>query len=360
MVYSYKVRTDLIPTTEQDKRACAERIFQRQPALLELPLILVPEHLLHIPEEFRQQKAVVISALNRWMTRAKEEDFRLNVERPWIPTAEIYIPDTIRGKRFFKIAKAIGKIPTLDVVPKNQNQAYWLLTLRYFWQARGVLFAHKLLGIIPNPIEEQGILLRYLPETSLKNLELITDIDLACFFLLVRGGRYIREWAATKKIRYPFKSPMDLFLKIQRQSFLMSWKVGPDNSEPAWLSNAQQRDNISARIRLLKKKRWLEPAAMRQPYLEMEQAYLDFLQKSDWYGYWLLALRDHFDEEQFEEKLLSGHWQDYINALKAGKELFVSEFDWRGGQPYKTRTTSQVQRVEGFIDLLGYIHWRWL
>jgi len=358
VVRSYKVPTDLIPTTEQDKRAFAERILQRQPALLELPLILVPEHLLHVPEEFRQQKVVVVSALNRWMTRAKEEDLRLNIERPWIPKAEIYIPNTLRGKRFFKIAKVIGKIPsTLNIVPKNQNQAYWLLTMRYFWQARGVLFAHKLLGVIPNPIEEQGVLFCYLPSTSIKNLELITNIDLACFKLLVRGGQYIREWAATNKIRYPFKSPMDLFLKIQRQSFLLSWKVGPDDSELDWLSNAQQRDNISARIRLLKKKPWLKTAAMRQPYSEMEQAYLDFLQKVSWYGYWLLALRDHFNNKHWEKNLLSSHWQDYINALKAGKELFVSEFDWRGGQPYKTKTTSKVQRVEGFIDKLGYIHW---
>jgi len=360
VVRSYKVPTDLIPTTEQDKRVFAERILQRQPALLELPLILVPEHLLHVPEEFRQQSAVVISALNRWMTRAKEEDLRLNVERTWIPTAEIYIPHTLRGKRFFKIAKAIGKIPsTLNIVPKNQNQAYWLLTMRYFWQARGVLFAHQLLGGIPNPVDAEGVLSRYLPSTSLKNLELITNIDLACFLLLVRGGRYIRNWAATKGICYPFNSPMALFLKIQRQSFLMSWEVGPCDSELDWLSNAQQRDNISARIRLLKKKPWLKTAAMRQPYSEMEQAYLDFLKKVGWYSYWLLALRDHFDEEQFEEKQISGHWQDYINALRAGKELFVSEFDWRGGQPYKTKTTSKVQRVEGFIDLLGYVRWAW-
>jgi len=359
VLHSYKVPTDLIPTTEEDKRAFAERILQRQPALLELPLILVPEHLLHVPEEFRQHSAVVISALNPWMTRAKEEDFRLNIERPWIPKAEIYIPHTLVGKRFFKIAKAIGKIPTLDVIPKNQNQAYWLLTLRYFWQARGVLFAHKLLGVIPNPIEEQGVLSRYLPSTSLKNLELSTDIDLACFKLLVKGELYIRKWAATQGIDYDFKSQMELFLEIQKQSFLMSWKAGPCDSEPDWLSNAQQRDNISARIRLLKKKPWLEPAAMRQPYKKAEQAYLDFLQKVGWYGYWLLALRDHFDEEQFEEKLLSAHWQDYINALKVGKKLFVSEFDWRGGQPYKTKTTSKVQRVDGFIDLLGYVRWVW-
>ena len=361
MVYSYKVRTDLIPTTEQDKRTCAERIFQRQPALLELPLILVPEHLLHVPEEFRQQKAVVISALNLWMTRAKEEDLRLNIEQPWIPKAEIYIPNTLLGKRFFKIAKAIGKIPsTLNIVPKNQNQAYWLLTMRYFWQARGVLFAHKLLGVIPNPIEEQGVLSRYLPDTSIKNLELITNIDLACFKLLVRGGRYIREWAAAEGIPYPFNSPMELFLEIEKQSFLMVWQLSPGDSELDWLSKAQQRDNISARIRLLEKNPWLESAAMRQPYSEMEQGYLDFLRRVGWYGYWLLVLRGHFDEEQFKEKLLSGHWQDYINALKAGKELFVSEFDWRGGRPHKTRITSKVQRVEGFIDSQKYIQWRWL
>jgi len=359
VVRSYKVPTALIPTTEQDKRAFAERILQRQPALLELPLILVPEHLLHIPEEFCQHSPVVIAALNEWMTKAKEEDLRLNIERPWIPKAEIYIPNTPIGKRFFNIAKAIGEIPSVDIIPKNQNQAYWLKTLHYFWQAKGVLFAYKILGVIDNPIQEQGVLCRYLPETLLKNLDLDTNIDLACFKLLVRGGRYIRKWAAAQGIPYPFNNPMELFLEIQKQSFLMSWLISPCDSEPDWLSNAQQRDNISARIRLLKKKPWLKTAAMRQPYSEMEQAYLDFLKKVGWYSYWLLALRDHFDKEQFEEKQISGHWQDYIKALRAGKELFVSEFDWRAGQPYKTKTTSKVQRVEGFIDLLGYVRWAW-
>jgi hypothetical protein len=360
MVRSYKVQTDLIPTTEQDKRAFAEQIFPRPKALLELPLILVPERLLHAPEHVLEQKAVVIAALNEWMTRAKEEDLRLHIERLEIPTAEIYIPHTPIGLKFFNIAKAIGEIPTQAVIPKNQNQAYWLLTLRYFWQARGLLFAHKLLGVIPNPVEAEGVLSRYLTDTNLKDLELITNIDLACFLLLVRGERYLRKRAAEAGIPYPFNSPMELFLEIEKQNFLMVWQLGPGDSELDWLSKAQQRDNISARIRLLKKNPWLESAAMRQPYSEMEQGYLDFLQKVGWYGYWLLVLRDHFDEEQFEEKLISGHWKDYINALKAGKELFVSEFDWRGGQPYKKRTTSKVQRVEGFIDSQKYIQWRWL
>lgn len=359
MVRSYKVPTNLVPTSEQDKRAWAERIFQRQPALLELPLILVPEHLLDVPEEFRRDEAVVVSALNEWMTIAREEDLRLSIERPWIPTAEIYIPNTRIGKRFFNIANALGEIPTLEIIPKNQNQAYWLKTLHYFWQAKGVLCAYKLLGVIANPIEEQGVLCRYLPETLLKNLDLETNIDLACFKLLVKGERYIRKWAAAQGIPYRFNNPMELFQEIQKQNFLMSWKVGLCNSKPDWLSNAQQRDNISARIQLLKKKPWLKSAAMRPPYPEMEQAYLDFLQKVGWGGYWLLVLREHFDEEQLKEKQLSRRFQDYIKALRAGKELYVSEFDWRGGQPYKTRATNKVQRVEGVIDQLGYILWVW-
>jgi len=354
MLHSYKVRTDLIPTTEEDKRALAERIFQRPLALLELPLILVPEHLLHVREDVCRQQAVVTAALNEWMTRAKAEDLRLLIERPWIPTAEIYIPNTPIGKRFFNTAKAIGEIPTQDVIPKNLNQGYWLLTLRYFWQAKGVIFAYKIKKAIPNPVETEGILSRYLPDTTLKNLELTTNIDLACFKLLVKGEPYIREWAAAKGIDYPFKSPMQLFLEIQKQSFLMSWKAGPGNSELDWLSKAQQRDNISARIRLLEKNPWLASAVMRQPYPEREQAYLKFLSRVRWYGYWLLALRKHSYSEE-----ISDLWQAYIDALKAGKELFVAEFDWRTGQPYKTKATSCVQPVEGFIDLLGYLNWGW-
>jgi hypothetical protein len=111
MLHSYKVRTDLIPTTEEDKRALAERIFQRPLALLELPLILVPEHLLHVREDVCRQQAVVTAALNEWMTRAKAEDLRLLIERPWIPTAEIYIPNTPLEKDFSTLPKLLEKFP---------------------------------------------------------------------------------------------------------------------------------------------------------------------------------------------------------------------------------------------------------
>lgn len=357
---SYRVPTDrVVPTTEEDKRAWAEQIFQRQPALLELPLILVPEHLLGEPEEFIRHSPVVGAALNEWMVKAKEEDLRLSLERPWIPTSVIYIPNTPIGRRFFNIAKAIGEIPSVEVIPTNPNQAYWLKTLHYFWQAKGVLFAYKLLGVIANPIEEQGVLWRYLPKTLIKDLDLDTNIDVAHFKLLVTGEPDIRKWAAAQGIPYRFKNPMELFQETQKQSFLMLWQIGPMNSELNWPSNAQQRDNISARIRLLEKNPWLQGTRLRPPYPQMEHDYLVFLKNVGWYGYWLLDLRECFDEEQFEEKLISPQFFDYIKALKAGKELYVSQFEWRGGQPYKTRATNKVQRVQGVIDPLGYILWVW-
>jgi hypothetical protein len=105
MVPSNKPRIyRVVPTTEQ-KRAWTERHVERQRRLLELPLILVPQHLLQEPEESWQHSPDVIAALNKWMTKATLDDLRLSFERPWIPKAEIYIPNTPKGKKFFKLAK---------------------------------------------------------------------------------------------------------------------------------------------------------------------------------------------------------------------------------------------------------------
>ena len=361
MVRSYRVLTDrVVPTTEEEKRAWAERIFQREPALLELPLILVPEYFFQMHEEFFQKSPIVIAALNQWMAKAKEDDLRLSIERPWIPTSEIYIPDTPIGRRFFNIANAFGEIiPSLNIIPKNQNQAYWLKTEHYYWQTRGVLLAYKLFGVIPNPIEEQGVLGRYLSKNLIEDLDLLTNIDVAQLRLLVTGERYIKKWTVEKKIPYPFNNALELFREIQKQNFLVLWQLGPMNSEPHWLSKAQQKDNISARIKLLKKKPWLPGNLLRPLYPQMEQDYLEYLENAGWEDKWLLPLRERFDEEQLGEKQLSRRFSDYIKPLKAGKELHVSTFEWRGGQPYKTRATNKVERVEGFIDQLGYILWRW-
>ncbi len=363
MVPSNKPRIyRVVPTTEQ-KRAWTERRVERQRRLLELPLILVPQHLLQEPEESWQHSPDVIAALNKWMTKATLDDLQLSFERPWIPKAEIYIPNTPKGKNFFKLANVIGKIiPSVNIIPKNQNQAYWLKTLQYYWQARGVLLAYKLFGVIPNPIEEQGVLWRYLPKKLLLDLDLLTNLDYFQIKLLRREEQYIREWAAKEKIPYPFNNLLELFVESKKQSFLMLWQIGPMNSEPNWLPKAQQKSNISKLIRLLGKKPGLPENPLRPSDEQMKQDhqdYLEYLKNADWGDKWLLPLLERFDEEQFTEKQLSRNFQHYINALKAGKELYVLEFEWRGGQPYKTRATNKVERIEGFIDPLGYILWRW-
>ncbi len=131
------------------------------------------------------------------------------------------------------------------------------------------------------------------------------------------------------------------------------------NTDPNWLSNAQQRDNISALIRLLEKHPWLPGNPLRPPYDEMKQDYLEYLEKAGWKDKWVVPLRKRFDKEQLTRKLLSRRFSDYTQSLKGGKELFVSAFNWRGGQPYKTRATNQVQPVKGVVDRLMYIVLLW-
>jgi hypothetical protein len=359
MIRSYQVRIDRSHPTLKEERAWIEGQYERQPALLELPLILVPEYLFEI-YEFWKNSPIVIAALNEWITKAKEDDLRLNIERRWIPTAEIYIRDTRIGEKFFNIANAVGEIiPSVNIIPRNQNQAYWLKILHYYWQARGVLLAYKLFGVIPNPIAEQGVLCRYLPKNLIEDLDLLTNMDVAQLRLLVTGERYIRKWAARQKTPYPFNNALELFLEILKQNFLELWQLGPMNTDPNWLSNAQQRDNISALIRLLEKHPWLPGNPLRPPYAEMKQDYLKYLKNASWKDKWVVPLRKRFDKEQLTRKLLSRRFSDYTQSLKGGKELFVSAFNWRGGQPYKTRATNQVQPVKGVVDRLMYIVLLW-
>lgn len=343
----------------------AESMFERPKALQELPLILAPECLFQTPQKLRRQSPVIKTNLDAWMNRAREDDELLQIERRFIPKAEIYIPDTSDGKQFFTIAKAFGEIPMLPgVIPKNQNQGYWLKTLHYLHQARAVLFAHKLLGVIPNPLEKQGLFQEYLPETSIHNLDLITNVDLAEYQLIKSGESYIQQWVAEQNIVYPFNNPFELFLSIHKQAFLHGWSLGPACQESKWFSIEQQEEFLAVRIRLLEQTPWIKREDKRGTYQQQEQEYLKFLKKYQWYGYFILALRSHHWSQEKS-------WQQYTRALKAGKTAYIDDFYWQGGQPYKaqemqvgeqlhqTRKTKKRQRVEGVVNILGYILWQW-
>lgn len=351
--------------TEREILEWAESVFARPKALQELPLILAPKCLFQTRQKLRRQSSVIKSSLDEWMLRAREDDELLRIERRFIPFAEIYIPDTCKGQKFFTIAKAFGEIPMLaGVIPKNQNQGYWLKTLHYFHQARGVLFAYKLLGVIPNPLEKQGLFPEYLPETSIHNLDLITNVDLAEYKLIKSGKCYIQEWCQKHNIVYPFKNSFELFLSIHKQAFLDGWTLGPACQESKWFSIEEQEDFLAVRIRLLEQTPWIKREDKRGTYQQQEQEYLKFLKNYQWYGYFILALRSqHWSQQK--------SWQQYTSALKAAKTAYINDFYWQGGQPYKaqemlvgeelhqTRKTKTRQRVEGVVNVLGYILWQW-
>ncbi len=367
MKYYYSLHRKTDNMTKEDVRERTERFLNQFKALQELPLILTPEDFFDKQRELHAQLDGVKFTLNTWMSGARENDEMLRIEREFIPYIVIYIPDTSEGEKFFTIARAIGEIPMVTgVIPRNQNQGYWLKTLHYFYQARGVLFAYKLLGVISNPLGENGLFNKYLPETSIQNLELLTNVDLAEYNLIKNGEKYIQEWVGKKNIVYPFQHPFDLFLEIRKQAFLNGWNLGSGSHELEWLSVEDQKEIQAIRIRLLEQNPWIKGEEKRGLYSQREKEYIKFLKNHDWYGHFVLALRA---QQQWN---LTEEWQEYTNRLKAAKSAYIDDFYWQRGQPYKakeiqvdrlphkTRKIKTRQRVEGIVDDLGYIRWQWL
>lgn len=358
--------------TEEEIRLLAARLLEHPKTLLEMPLLLLPEPLFQTARERRHNIPIVQATLDQWLKQAKEDDQCLRIERRWIPYTEVHIPDTDAGRAFFRVANAFGQLPmAAGIVPRNQNQGYWLKTLHYFYQARGLLFAYKLLGVIPNPTSREGLFTQHLSSSNIHNLELITDIDIAEYKLIEQGETLIQQWAASHQIPYPFNSLLDLILEIEKQSFLEAWALGPNNKELEWPAIEKQQDRLATRIRLLKQMPWLDQKDNRKTrnkrgtYRRQEAEYLKFLENYGWYGYFILALRPH------QAWKLADPWKMYTDLLTQGKAAYIDDFYWQGGQPYrareplgndpstKPRKTRSRQRVEGTTNLLGYILWCW-
>lgn len=349
--------------SDVELQTLVKQYFKVPKALQELPLILIPKHLLPLSVEMKQQHPFIHQAIQEWLDIARRDDEFLRIERRLIPHIPVYIANTSKGQQFFKIAKAIGDIPlTASVVPKNQNQGYWLKTLHYFWQARGVVMAQQLLGLIQNPLEEGGVFIHHFPDTTINNLKLTKEIDIACFRILVRGQRIIKQWAQKNEINYAFSNPLELFIEILKQNFLVAWYLRPCNQNWTWITRKKQRENIADRAYMLKKLIWQESPFDNYYYCKKKQQYLDYLQGAGWDGYWILAMRGQINARY--NKHLELYLGDYLSAFIQGKELFVDEFDWRSGQPYKKREkngkiTNRPQQIQGIVDLCGYILWSW-
>lgn len=346
--------------------AAAERMYPRPQTFLEMPLVLIPERLFQVERALRRDIPSVKSALNQWLEQAKQDDEALRIERNWIPYAETYIPDTPEGRQFFEVANAFGQIPMkAGIVPRNQNQGYWLKTLHYVYQARGILFAYKRLGVISNPTAPDGLFTQYLSPLNIRNLELTTDGNLALYNLMEQGEEHIRQYVASKNQPYPFQRSLDLLLDVEQQSFLEGWERGPNNKELEWWSIEQQQDALAVHIRLLEQEAWIKRQQQRGTYEQQQKEHLNFLETNGWYGRCMLALRSHKGWD------LAAPWDKYIDTLRTGKPAYIDDFYWQGGQPYqaraispndaseKTRKTRSRHRVEGTTDVLGYIVWRW-
>lgn len=336
-------------------QAFAEQVVRGPKTLHELPLILVP---LSLWNPVRRQWKITLpfqSEIQAWLQEAHQDDERLRIERRLIGHTPIFIPDTPEGKQFFKIAKAIADIPlNAPVVPKNQQQGYWFKTLHYQWQARGVVMAQRLLGVIADPIGESGVLSDRLSQINLDYLRLGSTISVACFHLLTQGAPYIKRWAQKNQVDYPFETPWDLFFEVLKEDFLASWQLGPGNQTKKALSKAEQRDSVAVRVRLLKQSPWLPKTGNRSDYETAEQEYLQYLQQAGWSGYWLLALRQHQYEPQIQ-----GYWEAYVKAVGEGQDIFVDILDWLNGQPFSRPTSNVEHSVEGIINFLGHLHWVW-
>lgn len=331
----------------------AEHLLQRSRSLQELPLILVPPVLLSSWQEPRLSTLAIQSAVQTWLEAARLDDERLRIERQLIPHTPIYIPNTPQGQQFFQLAKAIADIPLkAAIVPKNQNQGYWFKTLHYYWQAKGVVLAQRLLGVIADPLGEDGVLNKRLSNQNLESLRLSSQIEIACFHLLLQGEPYIREWVKQNGVAYPFETTLDLLLELLHEEFLVTWQLGPDNPEKEVLSKANQRDHVGVRVRLLNQSPWLKGTGNRQDYNITERDYLQYLHHAGWSGYWILALRPHQYDASIEPL-----WAAYVQAVGEGKDLIVDLLDWRKGEAFHRPVSNAHHSVEATLDCLGYIHW---
>lgn len=323
-----------LPNSDEKLHQWAERLLEKPKVLQDLVLIPVPQALLSLPLEQRRRSLIVQETLSKWEKQAREDDLRFGLEeRRWIPRVEIYIPDTARGQQLIQLAKAIGSIPLqVGILPKNQEQAYWLKTLHYFYQARGLLFAYKLIRGIPNPSGTRGILPQHFSTSIIRNLKLVTEVDIAEYQLISAGEPYLKAWMAHRQQAYPFQHPLQLFLEIRRQTFLQDWELGPNNND-GWISIDDQKDLLSIHVFLLQKSTWVKSKRVerRGTYQEQEQRYLESLKNNGWYGCLMLALRPH------SESTLEQPWQRYAKAFRGGKTAYVDDFYWRQGLPYKRK-----------------------
>jgi hypothetical protein len=254
----------------------------------------------------------------------------------------------------------------------------------------------------------KGLFCRYLPYRSVRNLIRHTQINIARYRLIEAGFSLIKTKAEAEERSFDFPNHTELFLQILRDEFQTAWLSKPLNNDYQWASKKLQQENLTAKVRILEDKYWdagnlasignfnffrLKELSFDE---EAKPEYLKYLKASDWSSYWLyvfydlhtqLLLRNNSSVERLNEQKkqyaqrskenqwsskpvseippehLNGYvyllWRDYLEIYKKHKYIFINEFDWKEGEPSKSRSTNNRQAVNAQLDSSGYIHWVW-
>ena len=248
---------------------------------------------------------------------------------------------------------------------------------------------------------------RYLPYQSVKNLIRSTEIHQARYRLIEAGFSLIKTKAKAEGRSFSFQNHTELFLQILKDEFQNAWLSNPLNNDYQWASKKLQKENLTAKIRILEGKEWDTDSLASKgkdsffrlkglPFNEeAKPQYLQYLKTSDWSGYWLYVfynlhtkllkssgsiddlnqLRKRYAQlsssNQWSSKSVSeippehleGYvyllWRNYLKTYKQHQHVFIDEFDWLAGEPNQSRITSSRQTVKAQFDSRGYIYWVW-
>jgi hypothetical protein len=254
------------------------------------------------------------------------------------------------------MAKAIGNIPRqCAITPINQNQRFWLKTLHYLWQVKGVFFAQCISQIQPDILQANiDDLQLYLPSQSLQNATHIAEADLALYRAIDNNFEYLKTTSLSAAQQQAYSTPWKLFIAIQVESFQTGWKIGPAGSEVNGVSQDLQREYLHTKSCLIENRPWLEGKQVRKgirlPYREDEATFIAYLKKDSLRGQIILALRS---------KPYGAELENYAQSTRKHKDAYLDDFQWRNGQPYKYKVTSSPQPVEGDVQPWGYLQWYW-
>ena len=256
--------------------------------------------------------------------------------------------------------------------------------------------------------DRRGLFCRHLPYKSIRNLIRSTEINLARYRLIEAGFELLKTKAEAEGRTFNFPNHTELFLQILRDEFKTAWLSNPLNDDYQCATKKTQIENLTAKVRILEGKYWetgnittkgkfnffrLKELSFDK---EAKPNCLEYLKASDWSGYWLYIFYDlhqqllsrndgsekHLNRErkhyarlaeenqwlnlpvsEIPPEYLEGYvymlWRDYLKVYKKHKNIFIDEFDWLAGSPFKSRTTNNRQQVLAQIDNRGYIHWVW-